>query len=638
MRMKLVLKTLHLKNFKGVKDRTVKFDGNTRVLGENAAGKSTLADSWYWLWADCNTALVKNPPVTPIGMEECVSRVEAELEIDGKPLSIAKNQKYKSKEVDGKITTSVTNTYEINSVEKSYKDFVSDLIERWIPMDSFLIFSHPAAFTADTSKQGREKQRALLFKMCEGITDSDIAEKMDGIDELKELFDTYKLEEIEQMQKSTLKKIKDTVGVDNAIINARIEEVISQKSTLDAKVLEEQKANYEAEIERIDNELSGDMTDKIQHISEIRMQREKMRNKAQQTLNEKKSELDRKLREAALRKDDNRQAIAIQDNEIVRLETIIKAEKEDLEKQRKLYKAEQDSVMDDDLSVCPVCKREFDAEKLSEIKAEFEENKAKRLKLIKSTGDKLKAEIKDNEVELKAHQTTKAELEKTTEVYQKIVDDMRKKIDALPETADMSSNKVYQRLCKEIEEFDSNVKDQSHIKELKSQRNVNQQMLNQVVAELGSLDRNKELDEHVKELREERKQAEIKRANAEKILDEVERFKKVKNDCLSEEINKHFKVAQFRLFKTLKNGSIEDACDVLIDGKEINSQVNQASQIRAKLDIIRGLSDYFETWMPVFIDDFSLFTSKTEKEIVMDNQLIKLCATDGVKELKVERG
>ena len=636
--MRLMLKTLHLKNFKNAKDKTIEFDGNTRVLGENAAGKSTLADSWYWLWADCNTALVKNPPVTPIGMEECVSRVEAELEIDGKPLSIAKNQKYKSKEVDGKITTSVTNTYEINSVEKSYKDFVSGLIERWIPMDSFLIFSHPAAFTADTSKQGREKQRALLFKMCEGITDPDIAEKMDGIDELKELFDTYKLEEIEQMQKSTLKKIKETVGTDNAIINARIEEVLSQKSKLDAKVLGEQKANYEAELERIDNELSGDMTDKLQHISEIRMQREKMRNKAQQTLNEKKSELDRKLREATLRKDDNRQAIAIQDNEIVRLETIINAEKEDLEKQRKLYKAEQDSVMDDDLSVCPVCKREFDAEKLSEIKAEFEENKAKRLKLIKSTGDKLKAEIKENEVELNAHQTTKAELEKTVEEYQKIVDDMRKKIDALPETADMSTNKVYQRLCKEIEEFDSNVKDQSRIKELKSQRNVNQQMLNQVVAELGALERNKELDKRVEELREERKQAEIKRANAEKILDEVERFKKAKNDALSEEINKHFKVAQFRLFKTLKNGSIEDACDVLIDGKEINSQVNQASQIRAKLDIIRGLSDYFETWMPVFIDDFSLFTSKTEKEIVMDNQLIKLCATDGVKELKVERG
>lgn len=634
--MKLVLKTLHLKNFKNAKDKTIKFDGNTRVLGENAAGKSTLADAWYWLWTDCNTALVKNPPITPIGMEECVSRVEAELEIDGKPLSIAKNQKYKSKEVDGKVTTSVTNTYEINSVEKSYKDFVSDLVERGIPMDDFLIYSHPAAFTADTSKQGREKQRALLFKMCEGITDPDIAEKMDGIDELKELFDTYKLEEIEQMQKSTLKKIKETVGTDNAIINARIEEVLSQKSTLDAKVLEEQKANYEAELERIDNELSGDMTDKIQHISEIRMQREKMRNKAQQTLNEKKSELDRKLREASLRKDDNRQAIAIQDNEIVRLETIITAEKEDLEKQRKLYKAEQDSVMDDDLSVCPVCKREFDAKKLSEIKAEFEENKAKRLKLIKSTGDKLKAEIKENETELKAHQTTKAELEKTIEEYQKIVDDMRKKIDALPETADMSSNKVYQRLCEEIEAFDSNTTDQSHIKELKSQRNVNQQMLNQVVAELGALDRNKELDKRVEELREERKQAEIKRANAEKILDEVERFKKAKNDALSEEINKHFKVAQFRLFKTLKNGSIEDACDVLIDGKEINSQVNQASQIRAKLDIIRGLSDYFETWLPVFIDDFSLFTSKTEKEIVMDNQLIKLCATDGYKELVIE--
>ena len=378
------------------------------------------------------------------------------------------------------------------------------------------------------------------------------------------------------------------------------------------------------------------MTDKIQHISEIRMQREKMRNKAQQTLNEKKSELDRKLREAALRKDDNRQAIAIQDNEIVRLETIIKAEKEDLEKQRKLYKAEQDSVMDDDLSVCPVCKREFDAEKLSEIKAEFEENKAKRLKLIKSTGDKLKAKIKENEVELKAHQTTKAELKKTTEEYQKIVDDMRKKIDALPETADMSSNKVYQRLCKEIEEFDSNVKDQSRIKELKSQRNVNQQMLNQVVAELGSLDRNKELDKRVEELREERKQAEIKRANAEKILDEVERFKKEKNNALSEEINKHFDGVDFVFWEYLKNGNINETLKILIDGKEINNQVNQASQIRAKLEIIRGLSLYFNTECPVFVDDASLLTQETLKTIEMPNQLIWLCAVDGYKELTIE--
>ena len=635
--MELRIRKITLNDFKGIKKLEASFDlMNAKVYGENGCGKSTLASAFYWVFADCDAGLIKNPPITPLGKPEVISRVEIDVEISGKPCTITKSQKFKSKEIDGKTTTSITNTYYINEVEKSYKDFVSDLVERGIPMDDFLIYSHPSAFTADSSKQGREKQRALLFKMCEGITDPDIAEKMDGIDELKELFDTYKLEEIEQMQKSTLKKIKETVGTDNAIINARIEEVLSQKSTLDAKVLEEQKANYEAELERIDNELSGDMTDKIQHISEIRMQREKMRNKAQQTLNEKKSDLDRKLREATLRKDDNRQAIAIQDNEIVRLETIINAEKEDLEKQRKLYKAEQDSVMDDDLSVCPVCKREFDAEKLSEIKAEFEENKAKRLKLIKSTGDKLKAEIKENEIELKAHQTTKAELEKTTEEYQKIVDDMRKKIDALPETADMSSNKVYQRLCEEIEAFDSNVKDQSRIKELKSQRNVNQQMLNQVVAELGSLDRNKELDKRVEELREERKQAEIKRANAEKIMDEVERFKKAKNDALSEEINKHFDGVDFVFWEYLKNGNINETLKILIDGKEINNQVNQASQIRAKLEIIRGLSSYFDINCPVFVDDASLLTQDTLKAIELTNQVIWLCATDGYKELVIE--
>jgi dsDNA-specific endonuclease/ATPase MutS2 len=157
-----------------------------------------------------------------------------------------------------------------------------------------------------------------------------------------------------------------------------------------------------------------------------------------------------------------------------------------------------------------------------------------------------------------------------------------------------------------------------------------------VIAELGTLEKNKDIDKRVEELRQLRKDSEVKRANAEKILNQVETFKKAKNNKLSERINSHFKVAQFRLFRTLKNGSVEDACDVIVDGKEINSQANQSLQVLAKLDIIRGLSDYFETWLPVFADDYALITSGTDNRVVMKNQLIKLIATEGVKELEVK--
>ena len=103
--MDLRIERIYLKNFKGIAEKEISLNGKSaRICGANGAGKSSLADSFYFLFCDCNTALTKNPPITPIGAEECVSRVEMDLTLDGKPLSVAKSQKYKTKEVDGKIT------------------------------------------------------------------------------------------------------------------------------------------------------------------------------------------------------------------------------------------------------------------------------------------------------------------------------------------------------------------------------------------------------------------------------------------------------------------------------------------------------------------------------------------------------
>ena len=639
--MKLTINKLILNNFKGVKHNELVFGGKSvKILGQNATSKTTTADAMYWLFSDSNYALIKNPPVTPLGMEECISRVEAELEIDGKPLSIAKNQKYKSKDVDGKITSAITNTYEINSVEKAYKDFVADLTERGIPMDDFLTFSHPAAFTSDNSKQGREKQRALLFKMCEGITDNDIANEINGIEELKELFDIYKLEEIEQMQKSTLKKIKESVGLDNSIINARIEEVLSQKSKIDEKVLEEQKKQYEAEIERCEKELqdvSKAKADKSKELSKLLTELSEETIKANEKTNAERTEVDAVVRDLERNIQESKFQLENAERELTRTESLLNEAEQDIENHRTIYKKEQNAVIDDDALVCSLCGRPFEEDKISTIKAEFEQNKAKRLATLKSTGEELKAKIEGYKDDIDKVGEKIERLGNLIETSQGMLDVAKEKSEKLSKVA---TNEKITSLNEEIAKIEAELKqsDDSRKEEIESAKNVARQMLNQVIGELSVVSRNKELDKRVEELREERKNAEIKRANAEKILNEVDIFKKAKNDRLSEEINKHFKVAQFRLFKQLKNGNIEDACDVLIDGKEINTQVNQASQVLAKLDIIRGLSDYFETWLPVFVDDFSLFTSQSEEQIKMDNQLIKLVARDGIQEIEVSNG
>lgn len=640
MRMNLLIKEIALKNFKGCKNKTIKFEGNSKVFGANGIGKTTLADSFYWVFADCNTALIKNPPITPLNESECESKVEIELEIDGKPLAVAKTQKFKSKGADGKTTTSVTNGYEINSVPKSYKDFISDLSERGIDMENFLTFSHPNSFTSDNSKQGREKQRELLFKMCEGITDEDIANSMDGIEELKSLMNNYKLNEIEQMQKATLKKIKDSIGVDDSIINARIDEVLSQKITLDEKVLIEQKKQYEGEIERCEKELADMGTSKAdisKKICDRQLTRDKLFNDANKQISEEETkintilhDLERTIQEQTFQKETS-------ERDLTRLESLLEEAKADIENQRRIYKEEQDKVMDDKELICPVCNQPYTEDKAKEIRADFIANKTKRLDTLKSTGEELKSKISGYEAEIKSLNENIERLTSTIEASKGLIIVGTEKRDNLPK--DVSTPEI-EALDNEIAELKEqlNTDDDKRVEEIESAKNVAKQMLNQIIGDLAKLERNADIDKRVAELREERSQAEINKANAEKILYQLEIFKKSKNNKLSDEINKHFKVAQFRLFKTLKNGTIEDACDVLIDGKEINTQVNQASQILARLDIIRGLSDYFETWLPVFIDDFALFTSQSEEQIKMDNQLIKLIARDGIQEIEVANG
>ena len=642
--MELKIKSMSLRNFKGVTDKKIAFNGNTKIKGRNGAGKSSIADAFYFTFCDCNTALVKNPPITPISKSECESVVEIELELDGKPLSIAKKQKFKQKESDGKVTSAITNSYEINGVNKAYKDFVADLTERGIDMENFLIFSHPAAFTNDTSKAGREKMRALLFQMCEGVTDADIIAEMSDVNDLVGLLGTYKLDEIESMNRATIKRIIDTMGKDNAIVNARIDELISQKSTLDIKVLESQKAEYEAEIERIENELAhinDGKADTLKNLSKLKLQREEIESKVAKETFKARTDLEESMQ--VIKKEINdktyEQHKAIDD--IGRVEADIAETESNLEKQRALYQDARDMVLEDDATRCPTCGREFEADKLSQIRADFDKNKADRIKTLKATGKTLKDK-------LEALNNALADLKKNEKKIGGSLDDSRSKyneleaeLNKLPDKSSvLAKNDAFAKINDEIAKIEDALRqdEDSRIGELKSQLNVNKAMLHQIVADMGAVNHNKEIDARIETLRTERKDAEINKANAEKVLDEVERFKRFKNDKLSTEINKHFEIAQFRLFKTLKNGSTEEALDVLIDGKEINTQANQSLQVLAKLDIIKGLSDYFEIWMPVFADDFSLFTAESEAKINMKNQLIKLVATDGVKELQIEEG
>ena len=119
------IKNISLTDFKGKKEESYDFgnDGSVIVSGRNGSGKTTIADAYYWAMADKDYSLKSNPNIRPDDGRECIPRVDICLEIDGKPVNVAKFQKKSvSESRDGKTRVSLTNRYEINGVVKTERD------------------------------------------------------------------------------------------------------------------------------------------------------------------------------------------------------------------------------------------------------------------------------------------------------------------------------------------------------------------------------------------------------------------------------------------------------------------------------------------------------------------------------------
>ena len=639
--MRLEIKRILLDNFKGCSHREIELKGNTLIKGENGSGKSTIASAVMWLLADTDSNLSKNPNVVPLGQPECNISVEIDAEIDGTPIKLKKMQKYHEKTDDnGKVTSSVTNKYAINGVEKSFTNFNKDLNEKGLDLDKYIILSNPNAFLADLSSKGREKIREILFEMAGDVSDKEIALNI-GAEEVANLLDTYKLEEVKAMQKSTIKSIKDQMGSDNDIINSKIDGLLSTKSNIDVKVLEEQKANYEAEIKRIDSELQNISNGKVEiqkKISELHITRDKIATEANLQLNKDRGELEKQVSEMKSIAENSSFNLKMVLESIRKNRQILSEINEEIETQRAAYLHEQALVLDESELCCPVCKREYPADRVESIKADFEKNKTKTLETIKSKGEELKAKIKGIDAEINELSGKKENLEKFLEEHTKLYEDAQKRLNDMPSCVDLTKNDEYVEMTSQILALSSDLakSDDSRKEELEDSKGVARQMLNKVIGEIALADKDKDIDKRVEELRKLRKQSEINKANAEKLLFQAEQVEMAKNKTLTESINKYFSLVEFVLFKRLKNGSIEPTVEVLLDGKPLSSAVNGSHILLGKLDIIEGLSNFYNLHYPVFADDAALLTQNVTSRINLSSQTIYLIAENGAKELKIE--
>lgn len=666
---KIEVREIRLTDFKGQSEKKIGFGHRTVVSGKNGCGKTTLADAFMWVFCDKDYSLKSNPDIRPDDGRECLPRVDIDIVIDGKPVSVAKFQKRtESKPKDGKPgKVALSNKYEINGVPKAERDFKADLKERGFDFDNFLMLSHMEIFTDLKDADARK----ILFSMSDGAGKSDleIAKTVPDCTELAPLLETYKADEIKAMNSATLKKAEEQLkAIPNQIIGMEQSKVDTDVAELELQknALQEQISDLEKQITQAGNEKAGEIK---AELAGLRTKLLEIDSKAKADLLEQKSsvcnkvsslELDRNIKTSELnRKTSTLESLRAQKKEL--LEKLQNARTQypkikDAEWDSSTLESIESETFKDADAICPTCGQNLPTEQIEQLKSRFEQKKQERInqqlkaqeeweqdkkrKLdeVIQIGNKASADMKEAH---KQEETLTSEISKLTDELEQIktsLDAENKNLEAIPKEPDLSGNAEYQQILISIKEKEQELNSlddgEEAKKQLSEQLSGKKQELTAVNQKIGEANNNARIDEQIEKLQESQKQYAQSKADAQMILDELKSLSMAKNTVLEDAVNQYFDGVKVKLFDTQKNGEVVDACIWYVqdkDGgwKKLIGNANTALMMKGKIAIMDGLQKFYGVSYPIFVDCAAELDNSSLAGIKADAQLIFLKVTEG---------
>lgn len=637
--MRIKLLSMHLKNFMCYEEQGFDFHDKTVISGANGRGKSSIASAYTWCLFDCDYKMRGNPVVrrevngSPVDGDVEVTLV---LDMDGREITVRKVQK-RTYIKDGSSYKD-DNKYFINDVPKTKTAF-----NEYLEVDNaFKMSSNINAFL----NQKPDEVRKFLFQTVKDIPDASVTNKYPDLAELGVLLEKYSVEELSAMNKKKVADIKKELPILEGQIKEK-EADIKAKSDMNVSDLEVQKNCLKQKIqENADKQLESEKLYKNYNeltdgVLELKMELSGLEKKANEALVEERA----KLLSASALKISDRGELQIGINAI---ETQISAAvaaidrlKGKLEGIRIEWKEENERKLDETSLVCPYCKQLYPEEKKVELFANFEKEKADLLASITADGnntkDQLEKKTKDLEQLRLDLEERKAERDAVTLEAKELED----KFSKLPEKIDISDTAEYQEITKQIAEKEKLLKSMEDTSEYRKALKEEEQELREELfgCESKILMANTEAEEkRLEGLKEKRTDMVQQQADAEKVLYLLTELEKAKNEELSDQINQRFKLVQWQLFETAKNGNYKSTCVPMVDGKSILTTIsNKGNRILGRVDICQSVQEIAGISVPIWVDDCESLDSENQKKVsnMVNGQLIMLVVNDNTK-LKVE--
>lgn len=676
--MKITIKSIHIENFKGINMLDVNFSVKTKISGQNAVGKTTIFDAFTWLLFNKNSSGEEKFNVRPLDkdgnrIDNVEIKVSSILDVDGKEVELSKIQKQNWVKKRGTDTVTLqgnVNSFEIDGYPKSEADFKAYVSGLAQSEDMFKMLTNPQYFSSLKWKD----QRDILMRLATDVSDVELAQtdaKYAPL--LGELEKAPSTDDIRAKFSKALSGWKKK----QAEIPVRIDE--AEKSKVDVDVAEQELAKVDlvrriAECDKKMENAGSALGDLRSKEMQLQFDMSGMEQTMNRELSNKRSIMDAELRDCknelehfavtiSLKEkqiSDNEKTITDADTERKKLGEQYNSEKAKAFDETPYLFDESKWIFDESTTVCSLCGQKLPADKIEQLKADFEERQTKakedaKRKLNDSKSDFI-TQKESNLEEIKAYGFAKKnlieELTKKNADLQMEIDSLKKQeqgtltnkeelcklLSEIPEEADYSQNEEYAELkarhdevLAEIENLKANGEDAA-VESLKSEKEELQARLDDVNKIIAKASMNVEIDERIGQLQEEQKEIGQKVADQEQILYMLEEFIRFKLDKVSETINSHFKTVNFKLFEMQLNGGMKDCCECTVNGVPY-STLNSGHRIVAGLDIIRSLSELYGVSVPIFVDNAESLNEFNVPD--MDAQLI-LLSVSADKQLKVE--
>lgn len=629
---KIILKSLAIVNFKGVRDFSIAFnDGITTVCGDNGTGKTTLYDAYLWLLFGkdstgrsdgANGFNVKTTGEDGKPIYRLEHSVTAVLEVDGKEIKLQRSLVEKWQKVNGTTDEVMKDEtqYFINDVRTGTKKEYQAEISEIIPEDVFRMITNPYYFTSLSA----ETQKDMLLEMVGNIDDEEVAATDPDFLALLDQINGTSLAKWAREIAAKKKACNDAL----ATIPASIE--TAQKLMPDSEdwaTLENELKAEQERVKEIDRQIAdksalndeaykrkmalmkqqADKRIKLQdRENTIRMEANAAHNKALSDIQQMENELSIYQKNLDNYRNDKMNV----DGKIDELNGKLV----EMREQFKAVAKEQFPEPSGDVLVCPTCGEPYKGENLenaiAKLRGNFEQSKSKRQKDIQTKGKQYKAEY-DRAVE---QQT------KLTGLIAKLEDDaleikgnieIKKNNIPVAGNADeaIANDKECIALRNDIAEIANQLQvevPQADVSELQNEKADSNAAIADINKRLGKRAMIERVNKEIADLEEKRIANNQAKADLEKWEDVYLRFQKAKDEVLMQRINGLFNVVSFSFVKEQKNGGEKVTCYCMVNGVPY-ADVNACGKVNAGLDIINAICATKGISAPIFIDNRESF-------------------------------